>query len=206
MSKKNASVLVSAAGVIGGFIDKLVAAFKKVGGTDDQLHQLLVGKQSEEFIAKVADLAMKMAKVVRDGFRIVVDYSKSLVHMIAAGDYDWVNSDISEDHFLVRGQGKVELNPELIHYGKFMDSDDIVRDMDNRGLRPATLPELLAFGATYPDKQREFPIVALGSVWRPWGGIRCVACLCGAGSRRVLFLFVWGGFWHGGFRFLAVRK
>ena len=74
------------------------------------------------------------------------------------------------------------------------------------GLRPANLPELLAFGAKYPKKQREFPIVALGSVWRYWCGSRSVACLWSVGSLRFLFLY-WLEF--GGdaiYRFAAVRK
>jgi len=206
MSKKNASVLVSAMGVLTGFGTAFAAAFKKRGGRDEDLHQLLVGSKSDDFIAKIVDLAMKMVNAVRDSFYIVVDYSKSLAQMIQSGNYDWVNDNITSSHFPIQVQGKAELNPELIHYGKYMDSDDIVRDMDNRGLRPATLPELLAFGATYPDKQREFPIVALGSVWRYWYGSRDVACLYGVGSGRGLGLVVWGSGWYDGYRFLAVRK
>lgn len=192
-------------GVLTGFGTAFATAFKKRGGTDEDLHQLLVGSKSEDFIAKIVDLAMKMVNVVRDGFRVVVDYAKSLSAMIAAGNYDWVNSDISEKNFPVKGQGKVELNTELIHYDKSMGSDDIVRDMESRNLRPATLPELLAFGETYPDKQREFPVVALASVWQAWFGFRYVAYLS-LGSRRSLFLFVWSGDWCGDYRFLAVRK
>lgn len=143
-----------------------------------------------------------------DVFPVIVNCSKSLDEMIKAGNYDWVNWDISEKHFPVQGQGQTELNIELIHYGKHMESDDVVRDLEGYGLRPATLSELLAFGAAYPNKQREFPIVALGSVWRSWSGsgLRCVLCLRGGGSGRELGLYVWGSGWRGGCRFAAVRK
>lgn len=67
MSKKVKSVFVSAAGLIGGFVDKLVSKFQALGGTDEQLHELLVGKRSEDFISQVVDLAMKM---VSKGFPI----------------------------------------------------------------------------------------------------------------------------------------
>jgi hypothetical protein len=70
MSKKNVSVFVSAAGLIGGFIDKLITAFQKCGGTDDDLHQLLVGSKSEEFVAKVTNLAMEMVKGAKPVFPI----------------------------------------------------------------------------------------------------------------------------------------
>jgi len=204
MSRK--SVVVSAAGIIGGFFDKLVTKVRALGGDSEQFYELLVGKRSEEFIGQVADLAMKMVKSVRDGFHIVVDYARSLSEMISAGAYDWVNSDITSEHFPVKGEGRVELVPELVHYGKSMSSDDIIRDMDKRGLRPATLPELLAYGEKNPEKQREFPIVALDSVGRGRRGYRCVACLCCGGSARGLGLSVWSGGWDGHFRFLAFRK
>lgn len=203
--KKDVPLLMSAAGVIGGLADKLVAKFKALGALNE-LHELMVGERSEEFVSQVVDLATKMVGAVRDGFHIVVDYSKSLADMILAGAYDWVNSDITSEHFPVKGKGKVELNPELVHYGQGMSSDEIVQDMDKRGLRPGTLAELLAFGAKYPDKQREFPIVALGSVWQVRDGNRFVAFLHSNDSKRKLFLNVWDGDWCGGYRFLAFRK
>jgi len=139
-------------------------------------------------------------------FRVTVDYTKTLVEMIKAGNYDWVDSDITDKNFPLQGQGQVELNIKLINYGKFMDSAEIIRDLDNRGLRPATLPELLAFGSKYPEKQREFPIVALGSLWRYWHGPRSVECLRGSGSKRILVLGTWGGGWNGYYHYAALRK
>jgi hypothetical protein len=135
-----------------------------------------------------------------------VDYTQTLHQMIRTGYYDWVNSDISASHFAVQGQGKIELNIEFLNYGKVMESDDIARDLKSRGLRPATLPELLAFGATYPEKQREFPIVALGFVWRGSGDGRCVPSLVGDEFRRALRLDLWNDPWYSICRFAAVRK
>lgn len=205
MSKKT-SLLVSAMGVLTGFGTAFAAAFKKRGGTDEDLHQLLVGLKSEDFISQITDLAMKMTGAVRDGFHIIVDYAKTLDEMIRAGAYDWVNSNITSEYFPVKGEGRVELNAELVHYGKFMSSDSIVQDMGSHGLRPGTLAELLAFGGKYPEKQREFPIVALGSVWRDWHGDRFVAFLHCYESRRELDLGIWEGGWGGRYRFLAFRK
>ena len=139
-------------------------------------------------------------------FRIVVDYSKSLAEMIRAGNYNDVDDDITGSHFPVKGQGNVELEVEIVHYDKSMTSEDIVRDMESRGLRSATLPELLAFGAFFPDKQREFLIMALGSVWRERNVIRFVACLDSGSSERKLTLAIWSGYWDKYYHFLAVRK
>ncbi|MFH1129199.1 MAG: hypothetical protein V1686_00470, partial [Patescibacteria group bacterium] len=70
MAKKDVSVLMSAVGVIAGFVEKLVAKFKVLGGTVEQLYELFVGKRSEEFLSKVADLAMSMVAKAKPAFPI----------------------------------------------------------------------------------------------------------------------------------------
>ena len=140
-------------------------------------------------------------------FLVTVDFSMTLVAMIAAGHYDWVNSNITQDHFLITGSGTVELELELIQFKNPMSTDNVLKELDRQGYRPATLPELLAFGAKYPEKQREFPIIAIGSVLLHSDGDRCVPCL-GEGSlkKRRLGLDWHGRAWGGNCRFLAVRK
>jgi hypothetical protein len=95
---------------------------------------------------------------------------------------------------------------ELVHFGRDMESESVLKEFEARGLRAATLPELLAFGATYPEKQCEFPVVALGSVWRSRGGHRYVPYLSGDGSERELHLDWSGNRWDDYCRFAAVRK
>jgi hypothetical protein len=68
------------------------------------------------------------------------------------------------------------------------------------------LPELLAFGEKYPDVQREFPVVALGSAWRDSVGNRHVPYLVRHAGRRLLYLYWLGCEWDSGYRFAAVRK
>lgn len=198
-------------------IANLMAA-KVIGRASECMRRLLEAGLSYEALQMPIDDPEMRGRLVRfwmsggftlaaaDVFHIVVNHAESLAQMITVGNYDWVNSNISEKNFPVKGKGQVELNVELVHYGKSMNSGNIVQDMASRGLRPAILPELLAFGAAYPDKQREFPIVAFGSVWRSWGGGRYVAYLDRVGSERSLFLDLWLGDWFGSHRFLAVRK
>jgi hypothetical protein len=159
-----------------------------------------------------ADYAKRVAESVlatsaaQNLYSVTVDHSRTVEEMVAAGKCDWSNSDISSKHFPSDKKGKVEVNIELVHFNRTMESDEVLRELDKQDLRPATLPELLAFGATYPDKQREFPIVALGSVWRGLDGDRVVACLYGNAGDRGLGLdwFVYG--WGDDCRFAAVRK
>lgn len=158
---------------------------------------------SHEAVARL--LAQSPLVLSGDNYPITVDYNLSLEQMIAAGHYDWVNADITSNHFPV-GSGTATLEGRLVHYGKNMSSEAVLADLDQNGLRPATLAELLAFGAKYPELQRQFPIIELGSLWQSPGGGRDVACLDRDGRKRSLDLGWFGSDWHGSCRFLAFRK
>jgi len=146
-------------------------------------------------------------------FSATVNYDLSLDEMIAAGkyDYDYVSVDFTTKGFLAGKKGQTGVNFTLVQLIDTVatDTDTVVADtvlkrLNDLGLRAATLPELLAFGAKYPDEQRKYPIAALGSVVMS-NGYRVVAVLCESGSKRGLDLGVYAG-WYRACRFLAVRK
>ncbi len=137
---------------------------------------------------------------------VTANYDLTVEKAIKAGKYDWSNSDINSKNFPSDRKGTAEVAIELVQFGRYMESDEVLAELDKQGLRPATLPELLAFGAKYPDKQREFPIVALGSVWRYRGGYRDVAYLYSYAGDRYLNLSWLGSRWGASYRFAAVRK
>lgn len=139
-------------------------------------------------------------------FPVTVNYDLSLTEMIAAGKYNWTNDDITAEHFPVSGSGQVEVNVELVHFNRVIESENALKELDKAGFRPATLAELLTFGAKYPDKQREFPIIALGSVWRSRLGRRDVPVLWSRSYERDLHLAWFGHEWDEDCRFAAVRK
>lgn len=149
------------------------------------------------------DLIEKTTKFVYD---IVVDYNQSLADMIKAGKYDLVDSYINAKRFPLKGKGKHELNATLFHFNRYIKSDDAIAEMDRQGYRPGRIEELLALGEKYPDLQKEFSIVALGSVWRIRPNDHCVPSLLWDESGRnlgiVSFNDGWGAYW----RFLAFRK
>ena len=169
-------------------------------------------RQMEEFFRQVGAgrITDKVFQVFLDSlsvvFRVIVDYSRSLKEMIQAGNYDWVNSDINDDHFPIKGEGKVETDTTLFHHGKDASIETILAEMDKQGLRPATLPELLAFGEADPEEQRKYPIIALGSVWQRPRGRRLVAYLDEGDSERELLLSWYEDVGGASCRFLAVRK
>ncbi len=149
---------------------------------------------------------MKAIEVAEKVFSVTVDYAQSLANMVRAGNYDWVNSDITEKHFPVKGEGKTEKELHLVHLNRAISSDDAVRELDKMGYAPAKIEDLLALGASYPELQRQFPIVALGSVWRRLLGHRHVPCLWSYTAERYLRLHWLEGDWREDHRFLAVRK
>ncbi len=178
---------------------------KARGLTDEDLDRLAT-EGGDCLLEKVADLLASEARsATKTAFPVTVDYRWSLDAMIKAGRYDWVNSDITAKHFPVK-PGPTEVSIELVYFDRAMTSDDVLAELARRGLWPATLPELLAFGAKYPEKQREFSIVALASVWRRWYGHRSAPCLWWDAPERVLDLGWLDGRWGAHYRFAAVRK
>lgn len=169
--------------------------------------------QLKEFFAQV-----KSGRITKDRlqgflrgdggeFLVTVDYEQSLKEMIKAGNYDWVNSDITADHFPDRGEGKMECSLVLVCFDRSMTSDSVLKELEARSLQPGNIRELLAFAASYPEKQREFPIIALGSIWTALDGIRRVPYLGGYVSEERDLSVVWFDYdWHANCRFLARRK
>jgi hypothetical protein len=139
-------------------------------------------------------------------YHITVDYQRSLTEMIASGHYDDKHENINEKNFPVQGTGRVKQEVFLIHFNCAMASGLVPRELDQIGYRPATLVELLAFGQKYPELQRKFPIIAIGSIWRSPEGNPNVPCLDEADGERFLAL-TWNlGEWFPDCRFLAVKK
>ena len=166
-------------------------------------------------VAQVIELIEKTGvqseKVINttDEIRLAIDYTKTVEQVIADGDYDWKNDDITAQHFPVSSEmigKKAEVSAKLFHFNRDISSDDVISEMDKAGYRPATLMELLVLGFLFPELQRQFPIVALGSVWRYANGGRHVPCLGVGGSGRRLSLFWFGRGWSAHCRFLGVRK
>jgi len=148
--------------------------------------------------------ALKLGTATPDNSRIVVDYGQSLEAMIAAGAFDWKNSDITAKRFPLKGKGRVEFEWKLVHPDEELESDDAKTRVEKDGWQVGGIEHLLAFWAKFPEKQRKYPIIALGSVVGVDGGRR-VAGLFG-GSCRDLDLGWWGSRWLRRCRFLVVRK
>ena len=139
-------------------------------------------------------------------YSLSIDYEMSVDEAKKRGNYDWVNNNITQENFPTKRKGKAEIEIKLFHFNRYISSEDVIKEMDNAGYRPAELHELLVLGEKYPDLQREFPIAALGSVWLAPDGNRDVPFLNRLGSKRILNLSWLELDWNGRWRFVALRK
>ncbi len=137
-------------------------------------------------------------------YPITVDYNQSFEQMVKAGCYDWVDSDITAEHFPVKGVGLVQLDGQLICFDKSMSSEQILAELDKMGLRSGNVEELLAFGTKYPDRQ--FPVIEPASSWQDSDGYRLVVYLDSHARERDLSLDWFESGWDDYYRFLAFRK
>lgn len=153
-----------------------------------------------------------MAFSLTSGFKITVDYSRSIADMIAAGKYAESNPKILAYAQLLRTSipfGFVlgaEFYPELAHFGRLISSEEAILELKKESFRPATLFELLAFGEQHPEEQRKFPIVALDLDSQHWHGFWGMPYLWEITSGRYLGLDGLDDDWDERHRFLVVRE
>jgi hypothetical protein len=166
-----------------------------LGGNDEHLRRILTSKI----------LRRQIGELIVEGGTKVVESTRTLATMIAEGKYGSVNDNITEANFPMSENLVLGLEPKLFHFGRIISSENVIREMEKEGYRPATIWDLLDYGIKNSEMQRQFPIVALCSVCRV-GGDRYVACLNRIGSERNLSLIWVVRDWREVYRFLAVRK
>lgn len=121
----------------------------------------------------------------------------TLKQLIENKKFDYVNSDI-ESHFELE---KVRSDDfKLFHFGRYISSEDAIKEMEKAGYVPANLTELLL----WEKWNEEDWVVALGSVALVLG-VRYVPYLDGRDSERNLNLHWFGDVWYGFCRFLGTK-
>ncbi len=179
-------------------------------GTDEDVSRILTDRKVRQ---EMVGLLLKQAKSAAGGVvRIMVRYftdkgRRTLSEMISDCRLDYVNEDITEKHFPINKRQNGEVEMKIFHFNRAMESDEVIKEMEERGYRPAELPEGLAYAKVNPDEQRKYPIAILGSVWQGWDGDDPrVPCLLEWHGYRDLHLHWFGDDWDSDGRFLACRK
>lgn len=193
-----------------GQMHEFLMSLKKAGFTDEIIQDIINSKGNALAKKMLAAIQAIPVQETKDGeFVLRINYSRTLNQMIAAGQYDWTNSGINEENFplpIEMSDQNIELKAKLFHFNRSISRDQIIAEMDKAGFRPATLSELLSLGEADPELQRQFPVIALASLWRGLFGCRFVPYLDVVGSRRKLRLGWLGLAFFVPCRFLAVRK
>jgi hypothetical protein len=195
-----------------GQLTKLIETMRQKQMTPERFNSLL----SSGILADVFDpaakfndrdafrAALKFGTLVGDVFRLTVD-DESLEQMIVAGYYDWHNDDITVKRFPISGDSVGEYEARYFHFDRKISSENAVAGIKEAGWEPAKIEHLLSHGKTFPEEQRKFPIVGLGSVAKV-DGRRVVPSLSRDDSKRDLGLDWFDFVWHASYRCLAVRK
>lgn len=140
---------------------------------------------------------------------VEVDYRKegAISHLLQAGNYDWTNSDISDEHFPQKKIGRTSVAIRLLCFDQVISSQEVLARLKQDRLRPANPAEVLALGAKYPSLQRQFPVIALGQTWLLPNRDRMVVCLAWHSMlRRVHLLCKFRRDWPAHCRFAAVAR
>jgi len=187
--------------ILHGLVEKL----KKRGQSEEEIARVM-DAQGDVLVNKIADVIADKGHKPGDVFTVSVNYDLPLAAAVDAGNYAGVNSSITSQNFPSTRHGQAEVDIILVRFDRRMTSEEVLNGLDKDGLRAAELPEFLAFGAQYPELQRQFSIVGLGSVWKDRKGYRNVPCLYEASEARYLDLHWWDDGWYSYSRFAAIRK
>lgn len=147
MARKDATAIVSGAGWIGSFADKLIHALREKGVSDEQIRQLATERCGPP-IEKIAHILVQEFHHILGYTPVVVDYSIPLKDVIVACRFSVVSKGIMENLLIsqvVAQKGKVEVRTELSHYDKNVEFAVFVSDLQERNLRLANLHEALAY-------------------------------------------------------------
>ena len=104
-----------------------------------------------------------VSKAIGQEYSIVVNYDEALGDLLNAGKYDWTFYQITDKNFPSIESGSKSLRMTFVDMGPYIDIATALNDQASRGLRPATLKELLSFGQAYPDVQTKVALLGLGS-------------------------------------------
>jgi hypothetical protein len=195
-----------------GIIYHLIQTSKKIGA--DREFWMRLSEDVETFIHIVELVGKTEATNPYSVYSVPVDYDMSVMAMAGEGSYAEVNGRITHWDTPPGKKRSDRVEALDIHIEKIertVRPEEVLAELDHRGLRPADLAELLALGAAKPWLQRRIEIIALGTIVGCNGeGITYYPTLSAAQSgRRVSvgwYCPIGSPGWCSDYGFAAVRK
>jgi len=169
MAKKDVADIVSGAGWIAGFADKLIRGLHEQGVSDEKIHSLVTDEGGLAMDEIVAAVARKFKPFVRDmvqeGWTLLENTTKPIVSI-----------------------DKLEPVPFLKDSESYVGGEEMARRSlelhANLGQHQAEY--MLEHQADIPEEFRQYVLVFPGTIWRNRDGLRNVPCLGWDGERWYL--------------------
>ncbi len=182
---------------------QLNSLVKKAGGHEHVL-RILSGDLKIQLLSTTAEAVVVPTDV--DQF-MTVNPDLAFEERITRGHYGWRNSDLTEKRFPVTAEQVGDWDWKIFHFDRNISSEGALRLMKEDGYDAGQIGHILAFGEKYPEEQRKFPIIGLGSVARAvLYRYRLVPELLDGDGGRGLDLRWFGLGWYRFYRFLGVRR
>jgi hypothetical protein len=162
----------------------------------------------DELVADLADRIVRYQVPSGATFPLTVDYGVTVGQMMRNAHVS--SSDLTIDlyRFQHNNIGVVTVVAEVVDLDHWLSNEEVLRRLNERGLRAATMAELLAYANTGWNGS-DF-VAALGSVltgeFGRHRGVSRVGWLYGRDYGRCVGLCEFGGGWDSRYRLLAVRK
>ena len=177
--------------------------------TVEQLGELIA--QSKAGRVTRENLQAYLCNPVGVDYSISVDYGKSIKEMLLAGSYYFDDERTFDDDFST--YTRYENCPktvimELVHL-EGITSEAVLNHLKSNKMRPAMIKEFLAFMAMFPEIQKKYAVVCLGSSCSIPNGCRCVPYIYSgrkyvSSDRPELQIRDFDDAWGIGYPFLAV--
>ena len=201
---KNVSAIVSGAGWIAGFTDRLTEALQARGCSNEEIHTLVTSK-AKLAIDPIADAVAAVIRQMKNVFRLTkIGDGRTTEELVRS--YNYVNSNINSTNFPVRPMESGAREIVLLGFDREVNSEDAIAEAVKQGLERPVYEDALYFGVEHPDVQREWPVAFLHEPWRDPDGYRRVLHLWRCAGGRDLNLYDFGIRWYRGCRFAFVRK
>lgn len=123
-------------------------------------------------------------------FEVNVPYQaeNTIKKLVNAGKYDWVNEDVSDEHFPNAQTTVSRVGLKLFSFERRISTEEVILAMEGEGFVPANAAELLSLGNLHKNLQKQFPLVALGQKWNFSSKNSFVLCLAWHGLLRRIYL------------------